>query len=513
MTFEPEALLTSVEAEHPGDRGHARRVTRNFLALSVGDVVTRLGSFLVLALVARRLGPEALGWLATGQLVAILAPAIVDFGISVVSVRAVSQHLDTPGPAFARAVGVRTAIATVFAVSVVAAVVSLPMDPEVALVAVAFIPFLYSIAFDPALIYQSNEELRPLVLIRTTGVVVYAAVAFVAVLEIGDVVAVAVAFTLAHAIGTAIALVDARRRFRVDLSRPTLKGGRDLCRVAAPVGIAFLCSTVALTIGVFFLALTRDAAAVGQYNAALRVFILALAPSYFFVQSMLPRLSATWLARPDHFVGLVVGASRVLGTAVWLMVVVGFLFAPYLTQVLYGPDFGPAGAILAVLSLALGPAYLAAMLQPAMIAAGGERRYLGAMVSSVIPMTVCSAILAVAYGAIGVAWAVVAGFVILAVISAARPSNIHLRRSDSCLLVASGSALSGLRRGRIRTPSSLDMARRAPRHRWDLRGRGGTGRRHRSARPPTHPTYPLTGLGRTSRAIVVVARTAPRSGQ
>src|SRR5207253_10401709 len=93
---------------------HRRRIAANITALASGDLLARAVSFVILTLVARLLGADALGRLATGQLAAFIAPPIVDGGISVVLVRAIAGGRLSEREGLSRGVGLRALLASLW---------------------------------------------------------------------------------------------------------------------------------------------------------------------------------------------------------------------------------------------------------------------------------------------------------------------------------------------------------------------------------------------------------------
>lgn len=394
--------------EVPSQRGNASRVARNFLALTGADLLARAVSFLVLALVARRLGPGPLGWLATGQLAAVLAPPIVDWGVSVILVRDVVRGAVAPRHALELAWGVRLVAASAWSGALLALLALASLERELALVILAFVPFGFSIAFDPALLYQAREDVRPLVVIRSVGICAYGILGLAAVEGPGSVALVAASLTATHLVGTIAGVMLLKARGLL-LGRPALRGGYALARTAAPVGIALLSTAVMTSAGIFWLAVSRDAQEVGQYNAALRILVVGLAPTSFFGLAALPRLTSEWGAGEGGFSRYCLGACRLLGSAGFGIVAIGLVFASPAINLLYGPGYEDATTVLQVLLLTVAGAYLAAVLQPALVAIGRERRYVRGVAGGAILTVVLSWPSSLWAGAVGVAAALFVG--------------------------------------------------------------------------------------------------------
>jgi O-antigen/teichoic acid export membrane protein len=385
----------------------SNQTARNFGLMAVGDVYARLVSFMVLTVLARSLGAGALGQFSIGQLSPLFAPAVIDFGVSIVLVRslAIGRHEETN--AISQAWGFRLVIAGLWSLgSIALAAMIARSQPDVALILVAFVPFAFSLALDPALIFQARQNLKPLVIVRVIGFTAYAALGVLIVLTLRSLPLLALVFSSAHLAGTIVAVLLLQQG-GLRLIRPTLWHARDHIRAGTGLALAALSAIAATGIGTFWIALLADSREVGLYNACLRVILVVLAPAAFVLHALLPRVAASWQSNRPEFAELAYRAARILGFAAWVAAALMIVSARGLLGDLFGPSYALAYGVLTVLALLLPAAYLVAVLQAVYMAAHQDRWYVSAMIASAAFCLMTTAPLFAAFGITGVAAAVV----------------------------------------------------------------------------------------------------------
>ena len=195
-----------------------------------------------------------------------------------------------------------------------------------------------------------------------------------------------------------------RWRFR----RPRLGlnlDARPLLRRAWPFALAAVLATLQVRAGTILLGQLADTAQAGTYTAALRFAEAArMIPNALF-GALLPALalSAARQAAPDQILRWSLGGLLVYGIGVGGA---GWLLAPVLLDLTYGPDFAPAAPVLRIVLIGLLPALLRGVWTLDWIARGQERaanRVLALMLAVQLGL---GAWLIPAYGALGAALAV-----------------------------------------------------------------------------------------------------------
>ena len=183
---------------------------------------------------------------------------------------------------------------------------------------------------------------------------------------------------------------------------------RALLREVIPFAAATIIGAVYFRASLITLGLVSTETETGYFGAAFRVSeVLLLVPS-LVVGAAFPIFARA--ARDDHDrlrygVDRVFGASTVLGGLVMVLLILG---APFVIDVVAGPDFGPSAGVLRIQALALALSFAATTLFYGMLSL---RMHSGILViaSTVLVVNVAlAAALGSAHGAVGAAWATVA---------------------------------------------------------------------------------------------------------
>ena len=220
----------------------------------------------------------------------------------------------------------------------------------------------------------------------------------------GDVQAALVINTLTSAVQLGAAWLIYHWRFR----RPRLGLALDarlLLRRAWPFALAAVLATLQVRIGTLLLGQLADTAQAGYYTAALRFAEAGrMIPNALF-GALLPALAVSVArpAAPDCTLRRTVGGRPVYGIGVGGA---GWLLAPALLALTYGPGFIPAAPVLRIVLIGLLPALLRGVWLLDWIARGQERaanRVLALTLAAQLGLAIW---LIPAYGALGAALAV-----------------------------------------------------------------------------------------------------------
>jgi len=199
---------------------------------------------------------------------------------------------------------------------------------------------------------------------------------------------------------------------------------RPLALQGLPLGVIMLLGDLQTNVPRYFIERTDGAVALGLFAAASQL----TSSGQLFVGALgsaaLPRLAAwhvagdaafTTLARRLVLGGLGLGVAGVLASA---------LVGRQVLELLYKPEFGAAADLLVVLSVAAGLGFVGSLLGYALTASRVIAVQPVILAITLAVIGACCAVLSPRYGAMGVAWALVAGSAVQAL-----ASQVALRRS------------------------------------------------------------------------------------
>ena len=410
------------EPDRLPEEGAGRRVARNAIARTIGEVVAKGASVAFFVVMARKLGASSFGDFMFALSLTSIVVLASGFGTEDLLAREVARDRSRVHDYLSNVVAVKgpTSFALVLASAGVLALLDYPQQVVVVVVLVGCGVAFENLGKAWASVFQAFERMEfvavALILQRTLT-----AVAGSALLLAGAGLVVAAAVFLLGAVAGCLAGLFTLRRFvvrperRVDRRRfwPLIKAG-------IPIGLITVLFQLLLKVDqtlLGFLAEGKDNRQVGFYAAAMRLVEATMFIPWSFSAAMLP-----WLAKQEDGRGGQVARGWELGLKVMAVILVpiglGFaLLAEPLIDLLYGRGFDASVVplrFLGITTVLIGFNNLAATLMVARDRPGDFNRLLALV--AVLNISVNIALIP-SYGATGAAFAAVLSSAVLAVLS------------------------------------------------------------------------------------------------
>lgn len=206
------------------------------------------------------------------------------------------------------------------------------------------------------------------------------------------------------------ALLGRRHGIRARFDAPALRAhGAALLRSIGPLMLADALAQAQMRSGQVILPFTSGMGEVGLYTVARRLVEgLHLLPSTF-AMALFPRLVAAWRDERALLPRRLQVGLRFAGSVAAVTLLGGLLWAGELVRILFGFGYAAAGPVLRVLAGDLAVMSVNAVLVLAMIAVGRERAYAIALAAAAATSVAGNLLLTPRLGAMGAAWAAVAG--------------------------------------------------------------------------------------------------------
>ncbi len=350
-----------------------RRVARNTIVLVLGDAATKVGLFVLYALIARTLGEDGFGDYTLAISLAFFVRAS-GLGIDVILSREVARDVESVHGLFWDSLVLKLAIGTPTLIAVTA-IAALSDYPEAVVVATALIGLsnlIDVIAFSQHAVLRGVEKMGPgskALALESFTIVLLGAIALVAL----D--ASLVALGVAYLVAALIALAYITRSMRGHGIRPRrraeTRGIGWLGREALPTGVAsFFSYAIGRIDAILLSAITGSAATVGLYGAAYRIFEATLFISWAFGLAVLPLLSR--LERQTRSLGRVFEISCMAIAAITVPVGAAMgLFGPMIVEAVFGAEFEDGGTATRILG---GGAALYGIFTVAALTIAGQNR-------------------------------------------------------------------------------------------------------------------------------------------
>jgi O-antigen/teichoic acid export membrane protein len=348
MALEPEEVAPDVTVD---EAGTGRRILVNAGYRTLADVGSKIISIALYVVMARRLGDAKFGVFSFGISFVALVTTLGDFGQDRILTREVSRRPSLLSDYLGNTLVLKIAVATpalLIATGILALSGSSGETQAVVLLlgAAVILEFLMSTVFA---VFQAFERMGPVPVVLITQRSVTAAAGVAALLKGADVVAVA-AIYLAGAVLALLLSVG----FLVRLQRPTFrvdpKRWWPLMRVAVPVGLAGVFSSVLSRVDMAMLQAYDSDATVGNYGAAYRLLETTMFLSWSVGAAVYPVFSR--LSRDTQPpVGIFYERALQLVISLTLPVAVGAaVLAQPLIQLLYTEEYARAEDALLFLS-------------------------------------------------------------------------------------------------------------------------------------------------------------------
>lgn len=348
--------------------GGSRRVARNALWRSAGEVVGKLASLALFVVMARELGREGFGEFVFALSLTTVLLLASGFGMEELLAREVSRER-TSVHHYLSNVATLKAVASVGLLGLALLISLVSERSHDARLAVLFVGI--GVAFENLgrtwhAVFQAYEQLQLISISIIVQRTLTAAAGIAVLLTGGGLVAVSLVFMGGAIVGLAVATLVLRRfvvtpHWKVDRSTWSA-----LLRSGVPIGIAALLFTVLLRLDTTLLGLLAGADAseeVGVYGAAFRLVEATMFLSWAFGAASLP-----WLAQREDDVQVARGYGLGLKAITAILMPIGLTFvllAEPLIALMYGSQYGGSVLplqLLGVMTIAYGANSLASTL-------------------------------------------------------------------------------------------------------------------------------------------------------
>lgn len=387
---------------------------RAFRVLMVADLLVKALALISVVIVARVVGPSALGALSAALALISYAAVLSDGGLSLLTTRQILQRPQDGARLASTTALAQLLVAAVLTTLLGALVLSNLLSGNVGRLLLALLPMLLVQALSLVYVLQSYDRMVAVAKMRVVTQVIASAVGVGGVLLTEDVVWVAVATWLGALVTDCVVAVllfrQGLRAQRVRFAQVlrTLWDGKSL------LAISIVTQWVA-NIDIIVLAALTTEFAVGLYGAAYRLVFTALSLVAVVVTAIFPQLVRRWNDDRMRFGSLlerVINSCSRVTLLAWACVIVS---APLVVDVVYGEAFSAAAMPLAVLFAWVPLGFYNSLLGQALVAAEMVGTYLRITLVTAVVVLVGLLSLIPAFGPTGAAAAVASAEVITAI--------------------------------------------------------------------------------------------------
>jgi O-antigen/teichoic acid export membrane protein len=338
--FISDLLDSAMRTDDPRSSTPAPGPLRNFAALGSSEVIGRAVGFYATALLARKLGVDAFGYVGFAIAIVSYFGVALNVGFADIGARDVARNPGAATQIAADATAIRLLIAFAGILAIGVAVVTFDFAPHQPIVLLLSSLSLIAVALDTTWVYRGLSRNRTAGLALFGAQLAYLAGVVFIVRIPHDVPKVPL---IQFAGDTLAALVLLALLFRHGFVRPSLSGGMHLVRQSGFITISRLLRTLIVTFDVLLLGIIAGARDVGLYTAAYRVCLLITTVAVATHVVFLPLISRAALETPRR-VSEVLSRSLSLTSAVVLPLTIGgIIVSRPLLIFFFGPEYS-AGA-------------------------------------------------------------------------------------------------------------------------------------------------------------------------
>lgn len=382
------------------------KVSRNFLALGSGEVISRLIAFSAIVFVARVLGADDYGVIAFAVGVNLYFGRIADFAIEWVGAKEVARHRDSFNDLAAAVTGTRLLLAGIVALFAILASQMILPAPESNVLSLYLLSML-PVAANSKWVHMGLENARPIGFSRVLGESAALILILLIMTRAAELWVPPLALLTSEVLMACYLFYVLRRQghsFGLSLQ---LKKSLPVFKAALPVLVNLLLGLLIYNSDLIFLRLFRDSAAVGYYAAAYMLisFINNLGLSY--AMSLLPTL-ARLTSNPEEENSLYHTGLAHMYAICFPIAVGGFLLATPIIELGFGEGYSESAFILQVLMWSVPLSMIRNVPWAGLIARGRQDLLMKSILFAAISNIILNLVLIPPYGMLGAAIAAVA---------------------------------------------------------------------------------------------------------
>ncbi|HEX5482534.1 MAG TPA: oligosaccharide flippase family protein [Terriglobia bacterium] len=385
-----------------------RRTAANAASIFGAEAVSRLTTFVMAMVIARRFGPQALGEYAYALAWVGILLVLPDMGSHLLTTRELAARPERLSVALWRlmflkagllaGVVVMTALLAEFAIH--------DEGRRLLFLILAARMILHSVSLGCAAVFKAFERMHYIAVTQmVNGFACFGALGVCLLLRT-SLIAVVGVLVVGQAFETWLAWRILFRRFNPGPApKWNWKPLAGLFSMAAPVGIVILLQTIGLRLDILILGIFAPNRELGRLQAAAWFITLSFLLATLLMTVLFPKL-----ARLGRFPGI----ERIRYVETLLqhgtlfaaaLAAIAWLAAPYLIEAFFGKQFGSAISLLHILAPAIPFVFINTVLFYVFVAADRRKTYLVALSFSLVCGLVAAYVLAAHWGATGVVWA------------------------------------------------------------------------------------------------------------
>lgn len=353
-----------------------RKIVKNFLSLSIAQLILRFISLSVTIYLARILAPANFGKIGFAQAVVAYFMLIPNLGLMTLGIREVARNKDDINIYASNIVTLRLILAFLsFGLLLIfVGLIDKPMEIKYLITFYGFILFSYALLTE--WLFQGIEKMEFIGISRILAMLFYAAAVFILVKNPGQLLLIPCLWFLGSFIPVVFLIYIFSKQFGRIKLRFNFPFWKNLLRQALPMGTASIMIQIYYNFDIVMLGFIKGDRVVGWYNAAYKIILFIWTFIPIFVNVIFPSMSRYHKESQKKLQTLVISSTRLLSVAAFPLGIGGTILARPIMSLLYGEEFSGGVVAFQILIWSVVVICIRCIYEHSFLASNKEKRYL-----------------------------------------------------------------------------------------------------------------------------------------
>lgn len=361
----------------------SRKVLKNFLSLSVAEVISRILGALLSLFVARYLGVNPFAQLTFALAFTSYFNIFADFGLTTLGVREIAKDKTITNSLGTSILAAQTSIAILMVLILGAVLSVLQLDPHTKLITFLMGISVLPTALNMAYIFQAHERMEYVGITRVVTQMGYVLIGFILIYFYRDVIAIPLAQLITSLFGVVLIFYLLKNKVQFSLTKIHTQKLKEITIRALPFLISGLAIQIYFNADSIFLQFMKGTTAVGLYGGGYKIINIIIM-GLSFMQTVFFPLFSSVTATESNYEKYLKFFSRILLFFFIPISVGGILLAKQIIQFVLGNAYLPATSSFQILMILPFIISFSAIIAVPLLSQGGEKVYTKATVFSAV---------------------------------------------------------------------------------------------------------------------------------
>lgn len=383
------------------------RIVKNFLSLSLAEVVSKVLSAALSIYVARYLGVEVFGQLAFATALTAYFTLFADFGLTTLGVREIAKNRGGTGYLAMNILVLQLGLVFLLLILLGFLLFFMPLSDNLKILTFLFGLSMLPGALSLSYIFQAHERMEITALVRVLTQLITVVFSFLLIYLWRDVLVLPLTQLLGGLVGAAFIFYLLKRYIALSLTGFDWERVKILFKQALPFVGSALAVTIYYNIDSVILQLIKGSEVVGYYNASYKIVLLLVGFAVYFQAAVYPTLVNLLKYNVEKAQYLLRALSKLLIFASLPVAIGGTVLAQRIIELVYGVNYGQSILPFQILIWSVFTIYVNVSFGVTLLAGGREKQYLKCVGTGAILNLLLNVLLIPKFSLIGAAVATI----------------------------------------------------------------------------------------------------------